>query len=345
MGYPLPNPPLLETLAHDPILAKCKLIAEAWDAGGLYQVGSFPAYGRWAEWNGKYRDTIRKFLKSEPGQVGELSYRIQGSPDLYYHRGPTASINFVTCHDGFTLYDLFSYNDKHNEANGENNNDGANDNNSWNCGWEGETDDPEIKFLRQRQIKNALTILMFSQGVPMILMGDEAGRTQHGNNNTYCHDTEINWLDWSLFEKNADLFRYAKMITHFRHAHPVLRNRYHFQHRDYVGSGYPDISFHGTQAWNCDWSFSSRVFAFLLCGKHAKQGTANDDFIYVAMNMYWDALNFQPPSLPEEMKWHIFSNTGMPSPEDVHDIGQEPVLAEQNNILVGPRSVVVLVGR
>ena len=345
MGYPLPNPPLLETLAHDPILAKCKLIAEAWDAGGLYQVGSFPAYGRWAEWNGKYRDTIRKFLKSEPGQVGELSYRIQGSPDLYYHRGPTASINFVTCHDGFTLYDLFSYNDKHNEANGENNNDGANDNNSWNCGWEGETGDPAINSLRRRQIKNALTLLMLSQGVPMVLMGDEAGRTQHGNNNTYCHDTEINWLDWSLSEKNADLFRYAKMVTHFRHAHPVLRNRYHFQHRDYVGSGYPDISFHGTQAWNCDWSLSSRVFAFLLCGKHAKQGTAKDDFIYVAMNMYWDALNFHPPSLPEGMKWHIFSNTGMPAPEDVHNIGQEPVLAGQNNILVGPRSVIILVGR
>lgn len=345
MGYPLSNPPLLETLAHDPILAKCKLIAEAWDAGGLYQVGSFPAYGRWAEWNGKYRDTIRKFLKSEPGQVGELSYRIQGSPDLYEHRGPTASINFVTCHDGFTLYDLFSYNDKHNEANGENNNDGANDNNSWNGGWEGETDDLEINSLRRRQIKNTLTILLLSQGVPMIFAGDEAGRTQNGNNNAYCHDTQMNWFDWSLLEQNADLFRYAKMITNFRHAHPALRNRYHFQHRDYVGSGYPDISFHGTQAWNCDWSFDSRVFAFLLCGKHAKQGSVQDDFIYVGMNMHWDALNFQPPCLPEGMKWHIFSNTGMPAPEDVHKIGREPILADQNNILVGPRSVIVLVGR
>jgi glycogen operon protein len=243
------------------------------------------------------------------------------------------------------LYDLFSYNDKHNEANGENNNDGANDNNSWNCGWEGETDDPEINSIRRRQIKNALTILLLSQGVPMILMGDEGGRTQNGNNNAYCHDTEMNWFDWSLLEKNADLFRYAKSITHFRHAHPVLRNRYHFQHRDYVGSGYPDISFHGTQAWNCDWSFYSRVFAFLLCGKHAKQGTSKDDFIYVAMNMYWDALNFQPPSLPEGTKWHIFANTSMPTPEDIHEIGQEPILENQTNILAGPRSIFILVGR
>jgi len=345
MGYPLPNPPLLETLAHDPILAKCKLIAEAWDAGGLYQVGSFPAYGRWAEWNGKYRDTIRKFLKGDPGQVGELSNRIQGSPDLYYYRGPTASINFVTCHDGFTLYDLFSYNYKHNEANGENNNDGANDNDSWNCGWEGETDDPQIKTFRRRQIKNALTILLLSQGVPMILMGDEAGRTQNGNNNTYCHDDEINWLDWTLLGRNADLVRYMRGMVHFRHVHPVLRNRYHFQHRDYVGSGYPDISFHGIQAWNCDRSFYSRVFAFLLCGEHAKQGALQDDFIYAAMNMYWEALNFQPPSLPECMKWHVFANTGVPSPKDIHEIGQEPMLEDQNNILVGPRSIIVLVGR
>jgi glycogen operon protein len=345
MGYPLPNPPLLETLAHDPILARCKLVAEAWDAGGLYQVGSFPAYGRWAEWNGKYRDSIRKFLRSDPGQVAEVSQRIQGSPDLYYYRGPTASVNFVTCHDGFTLYDSFSYNYKHNEANGENNNDGANDNNSWNCGWEGETDDPEIVFLRRRQIKNALTILLLSQGVPMILMGDEVGRTQNGNNNAYCHDNETSWLDWTLLERNPDLYRYAKEMIRFRHVHPVLRNRYHYQHRDYAGSGYADISFHGTQAWNCDWSFYSRVFAFLLCGKHAKEGTVADDFIYVAMNMHWDALDFQPPALPEGTKWHVFANTGMSPLEDIHPVGQEPVLENQNSFLLGPRSVAVLVGR
>jgi len=344
-GYPLLNPPLLESLAYDPILAECKLIAEAWDAGGLYQVGSFPAYGRWAEWNGKYRDAVRKFLKGDPGMVGEISQRIQGSPDLYYYRGPTASINFITCHDGFTLYDLFSYDYKHNEANGENNNDGANDNNSWNSGWEGETDDPEINSLRHRQIKNALTILMISQGVPMTLMGDEMGRTQHGNNNTYCHDNEINWLDWNLLGKNADLFRYAKQIIHFRLAHPVFRNRYHFQNCDYVGSGYPDISFHGTRAWHADWSGTSRIFVFLLCGKHAKQGTFYDDYIYVAMNMYWEALDFELPRLPEGMRWHVFVNTSMPSPEDINEIGKEPVLENQYNFLVGPRSVIVLVGR
>ncbi|WP_238360853.1 hypothetical protein [Iningainema tapete] len=273
------NPPLLESLAFDLILAKCKLIAEAWDAGGLYQVGSFPAFGRWAEWNGKYRDTIRKFLIGEPGQVGDMAQRLQGSPDLYAsaNRGATASINFITCHDGFTLFDLVSYNWKHNEANGENNHDGANDNYSWNCGWEGLTDNSEINALRHRQIKNALSILMVSQGVPMILMGDEVGRTQNGNNNTYCHDHKINWLDWNLLKSNADLLRFFQNCIAFRNAHPILRNKNHFRNVDYVGSGYADITWHGTQAWNADWSDSSRSLAFMLCGKHAKEGTVTDN--------------------------------------------------------------------
>src|SRR5579859_1894165 len=194
-GAPLSNPPLLESLAADPILAKCKLIAEAWDAGGLYLVGAFPAYGRWAEWNGKYRDTIRRFLKGDDDQLNALAQRVTGSPDLYSTRGASASINFITAHDGFTLYDMVSYNDKHNEANGENNTDGSNDNDSWNCGWEGPSDDPNINTLRHKQVKNAVALLMTSQGVPMILMGDEVGRTQQGNNNTYCHDNELNWMD------------------------------------------------------------------------------------------------------------------------------------------------------
>jgi glycogen operon protein len=246
-GAPLLNPPLLETLAFDPVLAKCKLIAEAWDAGGLYQVGSFPAFGRWSEWNGKYRDAIRRFLKGEEGMVGEMAQRIQGSPDLYEWagRGANASINFITCHDGFTLRDLVSYNDKHNEANGENNNDGANDNNSWNHGWEGDTDDPSIKNLRERQMKNALAILLTSQGVPMLLMGDEMGRTQNGNNNAYCHDSEINWLDWNLLEEYHGLYRFASRMIAFRKAHSVLRNAWHPRNADYVRSGYPDISWHG----------------------------------------------------------------------------------------------------
>ncbi|MBE9169709.1 glycogen debranching protein GlgX [Pleurocapsales cyanobacterium LEGE 06147] len=345
-GFPLANPPLLETLAFDPILAKCKLIAEAWDAGGLYQVGSFPAYGRWAEWNGKYRDAMRKFLKGN-GSVGEIAQRLQGSPDLYAWEGrePATSINFITAHDGFTLMDLVSYNWKHNEANGENNNDGSNDNDSWNCGWEGSTEDPGINALRRRQIKNAVAMLMVSQGVPMILMGDEVGRTQYGNNNTYCHDNELNWLDWTLLETNADLFRFFKNCIAFRKAHPVLRNRQHFQNRDYVGSGYADITWHGTQAWNADWSDSSHTLAFMLCGKHAKQGNIVDNYIYVAMNMYWEAHWFEIPGLPEGMKWNVFANTGVTSPEDSWEPGTEPLLENQTGLLLGDRSVVILVGK
>ena len=197
-GEPLANPPLLEFLAHDPVLADCKLVAEAWDAGGLYQVGNFPSYGRWMEWNGKYRDCVRRFLKGDGGMVGEMVQRIMGSPDLYAAAGrkPTASVNFITCHDGFTLRDLFSYNGKQNLENGEGNRDGTNDNLSWNCGTEGGTEDPAINAMRRRQAKNAMAILMCSQGVPMIYMGDESGRTQRGNNNAYCHDADWNWLDW-----------------------------------------------------------------------------------------------------------------------------------------------------
>ncbi len=346
-GAPLSNPPLLETLAFDPILAKCKLIAEAWDAGDLYQVGSFPAFGRWAEWNGKYRDTIRKFLKGEPGQVGDMAQRLQGSPDLYAgaNRGPSTSINFITCHDGFTLMDLVSYDGKHNEANGENNNDGTNDNHSWNCGWEGPTDSPDINALRHKQIKNAIAMLMVSQGVPMILMGDEMGRTQRGNNNTYCHDNELNWLDWTLLEPNADLFKFFKDCVAFRNAHPVLRNKFHFRNMDYAGSGYADITWHGTKAWNADWSDSSRILAFMLCGKHAKEGTVTDNYIYVAMNMHWESQWFEIPGLPQGMQWHIFVNTGAIPPEESWHPGTEPVLDNQLGLFIGGRSVIILVGK
>lgn len=344
-GSPLNNPPLLESLAHDPILAKCKLIAEAWDAGGLYQVGAFPAYGRWAEWNGKYRDTVRKFLKGEKNTVCQLSQCMQGSPEMYQHRGTTAGINFITCHDGFTLYDLFAYNCKHNEANGENNQDGNNDNFSWNCGCEGETDDTGINFLRQKQIKNALAILMLSQGVPMILMGDEMGRTQYGNNNTYCHDNELNWLDWAFIEKNGDLFAFARHIIHFRRQHPVLRNKEHYRNRDYLNSGYADITFHGTKAWYADWSETNTVFAFMLDGHHAKNGFVKDDTIYVAINMYWDALDFNLPQLSENRKWYVAMNTAMAHPETFYPHNEEPVLNNQYSFIVGARSVVVLVGK
>ena len=346
-GAPMANPPLLEILAADPVLAKCKLVAEAWDAGGLYQVGSFPAFGRWAEWNGKYRDTMRKFLIGEAGLVGEVSQRLQGSPDVYAWggRGPNASVNFFTCHDGFTLADMVSYNGKHNEANGENNNDGANDNNSWNCGWEGPTDDPGINALRRRQIKNALAMLLVSRGIPMILMGDEVGRTKNGNNNTYCHDNILNWLDWSLVDKNADLFRFAKNCIAFRHAHPVLRSSQFFRNQDYVGSGYADITWHGVRAWNADWSGASRVLAFMLCGKHAKEGTAVDNYVYVAINMYWESLMFELPGPPAGMQWHVFANTDAAAPEDSWTPGSEPVIENQHEFFVGARSVVILVGK
>ncbi len=345
-GFPLANPPLLESLAFDPILAKCKLIAEAWDAGGLYQVGSFPAYGRWAEWNGKYRDTLRKFIKGD-ATVGEMAQRLQGSPDLYAWEGraPATSINFITAHDGFTLMDMVSYNEKHNQANGENNNDGGNDNDSWNCGWEGETDDLGINALRRRQVKNAVAMLMVSQGVPMILMGDELGRTKYGNNNTYCHDNQLNWLDWRLLETNADLFRFIKHCIAFRKAQPVLRNRQHLQNGDYVGSGYGDITWHGTQAWNADWSDSSRTLAFMLCGKHARQGTFEDNYIYIAMNVHWHANWFELPGLPTGMNWHVFANTGVTSPEDIWQPGTEPLLENQTGMLLGDRSVAILVGK
>ncbi len=344
-GQPLANPPLLEALAFEPVLAKCELIAEAWDAGGLYQVGSFPDYGRWGEWNGKYRDCVRKFLRGDEGQVSEMVQRIQGSPDLYPQRGTAASVNFITAHDGFTLFDLVSYNTKHNLANGENNNDGSNDNFSSNYGWEGQTDRADINALRHRQIKNALAILMVSQGIPMILMGDELGRTQQGNNNTYCQDNALNWLDWSLLQKNEGLFRFFKYGIAFRKAHPVLRSRSHFRNQDYMGSGYADITWHGLRPWSPDWSFGSRTLALMLCGKHAKGGAVKDNSIYVALNMFWEGATFNLPPAPKDTRWHVFVNTGVNPPEDIWQPGREQTLREQHYVLVGGRSVVILVAR
>ena len=271
-GNPDPNPPLLEVLAYDPILAQTKLIAEAWDAGGLYQVGSFPAYGRWAEWNGRYRDDVRRFVKGDGGLLGNIAARIQGSPDIYGDRGPRASVNFVTAHDGFTLRDLVSYNHKHNAANGEDNRDGMDDNLSWNCGAEGQTDDAAVNDLRERQIKNFLCLLMVSQGVPMLLMGDEIGHSKGGNNNSYCHDSALNWFDWDALQAQASLFRFTRHLIAFRKAHPALRRRSYFHHRDMVNSGYPDISFHGVNLWQPDWSYEGRQLSVLLCGRHARDG-------------------------------------------------------------------------
>lgn len=345
-GRPLANPPLLEALAYDPILGRTKLIAEAWDAGGLYQVGSFPAYGRWSEWNDRYRDTMRRFLKGDAGQVREVALQIQGAPNLYAERGPTASINFITAHDGFTLADLFSYNQKHNEANGENNRDGHNNNYSWNCGHEGPTNDAHINALRRQLMKNAVALLLVSQGIPMLHMGDEVAHTKFGNNNTYCQDNELSWFDWDRVETETELLRFFKNCIAFRKAHPVLRNRFHFRNQDSVSSGYPDISWHGVEAWNPDWSDMSRTLAFMLCGKHGRGGGGEpDDYIYVAMNMHWEAHSFELPRLPVQRQWHVFANTGVATPQDIYEPGQEVHLHDQNQILVGARSLVILVGR
>ncbi len=341
-GTPLENPPLLESMAFDPVLTDCLLIAEAWDAGGLYQVGSFPNYRRWSEWNGKYRDTIRQFLKGDEGVVGDLATRMVGSPDLYWARGACSSINFITCHDGFNLADMVSYNDKHNEANGEDNNDGGNDNNSWNCGAEGPTEDPEIRRLRSRQMKNAMVLLLTSQGVPMILAGDEVARSQHGNNNAYCHDSDLTWMDWNLVEQNKEMLRFVQNLVAFRRKHPSLRSGHHPVGDDPVGCGFPDVSWHGTRAWEPDWSASSRLIAVMRNG-HNTEG--DDNHVYVAVNSHWSEHDMQLPDLPAGLRWHRFADTFAEAPNDVATPGQEPILADQHGFTIGPRSAVVLLGR
>ena len=344
-GIPDPNPPLLEVLAYDPLLARTKLIAEAWDAGGLYQVGSFPAYGRWAEWNGRYRDDIRRFVKGDAGLVGAIAARIQGSPDIYGERGPRASVNFVTAHDGFCLRDLVSYNHKHNEANGESNRDGSNGNQSWNCGVEGETSDAAVNDLRLRQMKNFLAILLVSQGVPMLWMADETAQGKGGNNNSYCHDGPLTWFDWRRVGADDSLFRFTRGLIRFRRAHRALRRRAWFTHRDEAGLGYPDISFHGARLWQPDWSHESRQLAFLLSGACADVSTPPDDMIYVIINSRWEMAFFQLPPLKRGKMWHVAFNTALHNPDDCHPLDAEPALPRQDNILVGPRSVVILVGR
>lgn len=344
-GAPMPNPPLLESLAYDPVLGKCKLIAEAWDAGGLYQVGAFPE--GWSEWNGKYRDEIRKFIKGDGGMVWNIAQRIQGSPDLYAkdERGTNASINFITCHDGFTLMDLFSYNEKHNEMNEEDNRDGSDNNYSWNCGWEGPNFEPEIVKLRTKMIKNAITILMISHGVPMLLAGDEFGNSQFGNNNAYCQDNEISWLNWDLINENAEIFNFFQKIIKFRNVHPVLRTSEHFQSQDYLNLGFKDISFHGQKSNLPDYSYESRVLGVLFNGSYAKQGKVKDDDIYIAMNMHWEMKVFELPNIKSGKRWYVFANTWMEKGLDIYEVGNEIMLENQKEIIVGARSIIVLIAR
>jgi glycogen operon protein len=334
-GSVLPNPPVLETLAHDPILRECKLIAEAWDAAGLYQVGSFPDYLRWSEWNGRYRDTVRKFIKGDPGMAGDLAARLAGSADIYGRRGVTASINFITAHDGFTLADLVAYNDKHNEANGEDNRDGDNSSNSWNCGHEGPTGDPAVLALRRKQARNALLLLLCSRGIPMLVAGDEAGRSQQGNNNAYGQDNPISWFDWDLAGANADLVRFVQRVLAFRRLHPALRALTD------SGSGdawFPSLTWHGTQAWQADWSAGNRLVAVMF--SHAEGGA--HDCVYLAANSYWEPLTVELPALPNGATWHLFADSNAPAPGDVSEPGRERAV-DGHAVVVAERSVVVLV--
>ncbi len=337
-GVPMVSPPLLESLAEDPILGNVKLIAEAWDAGGLYQVGSFPSWNRWAEWNGKYRDSLRRFLKGGADAAAELYWRIGGSADLYRGRGAAASINFITCHDGFTLYDLVSYNEKHNEGNGEESRDGSNDNYSWNCGEEGPTENREIRELRFRQMKNALTILLTSRGVPMLLSGDEFANTQFGNNNAYCQDNEISWLNWELLNENQELFTFVKNLIAFRKAHPVLRNTTFDTDRN--ATDYPELSFHTEEPWRHDPQMPCLTFGYMFVEEHTKYQTEKDSFIYVGVNAHWEPHELRLPIIPAGKQWHIAaaSHTGESFPP-----GSEIPLKGDGRLLLPARSTAILI--
>lgn len=334
-GTPLSQPPLLRSLAFDSILGNVKLIAEAWDAGGLYQVGSFPSWKRWAEWNGRYRDDMRRFLKGDDFLAQTAAARITGSPDLYdpAYRGGNASINFLTCHDGFTLYDLYSYNQKHNEANGWGNTDGADDNNSWNCGVEGETDDPAILVLRKRLMKNACAVLLCSRGTPMFLSGDEFADTRYGNNNPYCQDNLISWLDWSLLKKNKDLFDFFQYMIQFRKDHPVIR-------KDLEPSylGVPAMSTHGLTPDETNFSGGSHVVCVRFAGYN--EATQKEDLVYLAVNSGWFPVTLTLPELPEHYEWKVAVNTGDPKCQFFHKNSMPTV---ESKIFLGERSVIIFI--
>lgn len=333
---------LLKDLADDPILSGTKLIAEGWDAAGGYFVGEFPP--GWAEWNGKFRDTARKFIKGDMGQVKDLATRIVGSPDLFskYDRKPYHSINFITAHDGFTMWDLVSYNEKHNYENGENSRDGANDNYSWNHGVEGETRDPKINSLRKRQIKNFMLLLMMSQGVPMLLMGDEFARTQRGNNNAYCQDNELNWVDWSRKEKYSDIFNFTKKLIKFRKEHHALKRPHFFLDKDLSGDGIADITWHGIESFKADWADYSRTIAFMISGSDfIDADTPEDNDIYVVFNSHHEALDFELPKLKNK-KWYRVVDTHM---NHGHDFVDKAVEVHGRKYKVMDRSAIILISK
>ena len=329
-GAPMDNPPLLENMAFDQILSGVKLIAEAWDAGGLYQVGTFPSWNRWAEWNGRYRDDMRRFLKGDDGMAPAAVARMTGSRDIYdpLVRGQSASVNFLTCHDGFTLYDLYAYNMKHNEANGWNNTDGDNNGNSWNCGCEGDAQDAQVEALRRRMIKNAFAALLCSRGPAMFYAGDEFCNTQYGNNNAYCQDNDISWLDWSRKEKYADVYAFAQFMIRFRKEHPVLRKP-----TRPAACGFADISYHHGRAWNADCGNNARLIGLLYAGQ---DDAGADDLVFVGVNTYWEKLGTSFPDAPSGKRWMLVADTAR---EEALPIN-EPVAAGRYDL--APRSVIVL---
>jgi len=342
-GQILLEPPVVEEIAEDSVLADTKLIAEPWDAAGLYQVGGFPGGRRWSEWNGRYRDDVRRFWKGEPGVTSALATRVCGSADLYEWSGrqPRSSINFLTCHDGFTLWDLVSYNRKHNEANGENNRDGLAENYSWNSGVEGPTPDANVNALRRRRAKNLMATLLLSQGVPMLLAGDEVLRSQGGNNNAYCQDNEVSWVDWKLAEQNAEFQRFVRELIWLRRRHPALRRVAFFRGPGKGASTGPDVVWHGTEPGHPDFSPTSRTLAFALDGRLTGRGLDRD--FYVAFNSWREALPFRVPLSPSGRRWRRLIDTALPSPNDLVPEDAGPEVPPAAVYPVAAHSLVVLI--
>jgi isoamylase len=336
-GHPLPNPPVLWDIESDPLLAGTKLIAEAWDAAGLYQVGSFVG-DAWQEWNGRFRDDVRSFLKGDNGSVSRVAARLVGSPDIYGHkeREIEHSINFVTCHDGFTLNDLVSYSQKHNEDNGSENRDGSDDNVSWNCGVEGPTDDATIEALRNRQVKNFFAVELLAVGTPMLLMGDEVRRTQRGNNNAYCQDNEISWFDWSLLERHGDIHRFVKSLIAFRRRRDVAAEGTALTLNEFWRQA--RIDWHGVALDRPDWGEHSHSLAFTLQSLRARH------LLHGMLNAYWEPLTFELPPVPDDGRhpWRRYLDTARPSPDDVLS-WEEAAPVSEARYVVTPRAVVVLV--
>ena len=343
-GTPIPfdMPSLTEAINEDPVLANTKIIAEPWDCAGLYQLGGFPGgkNNRWSEWNGRFRDDIRRFIRGDEKVVTAAATRICGSSDCYNHDGrtPFASINFVSAHDGFTLNDLVSYNYKHNEENGENNRDGSDDNLSYNHGFEGECTNPKIEMLRLKKIKSFLIYLFISQGVPMLLAGDEMRRTQHGNNNAYCQDNELSWIDWTYAEKNKNLVEFTKKLIQLRKNHKVFRRNQFFGHSTDAISN-PEITWFDSNGKMLEWSKANRFLGFRLNGQKV------DNDFYIATNMDLYDLTITLPPLTGSKKWYRIADTSFESPEDILESGKEELLNEQKRYVLISGSSVILISK